>query len=108
MGNEYLFGIGGVALGLGGMYLLIRQGIIPNPSPVAPVTARASAPMRRSFARPRPMTNQNNAFTGKFGRKSFNGKVVASNIPTRHARAGILANAQSFSDPAHSGLIRIN
>lgn len=101
MGNELLYGIGGLALGLGGMYLLIRQGIIPNPAPV--VVARARVPMRARAVQPVAMNNNS---VGKFSRQSFNGRIVAENVPTQFKRAGILASQQGWGQ--HSDLIRID
>jgi len=98
MTNNLIYGILGLGLGAGAMYLLIRQGIIP--SPVAPVVARARAPMN---ARVRPLGNRINANTRK-----FNGLVTAQNIPTQYARAGIGATAQAFSSPEHADLIRVD
>jgi len=40
--------------------------------------------------------------------RQFNGRIKATNIPTQHARAGILKQAQEFSDKAHAGMIRVD
>jgi len=48
---------------------------------------------------------------GKFERMGKEqGKIVATNIPSQYARAEILSRekSQAFSDPVHSGLIRID
>ena len=104
MKNEILYGLGGLALGVGGLYLAISQGWIPSPAP-APVVA--ISPMRARA--PQPVANTLSQY-GKFGRASYNGNVVATNIPTQHARAGILARPQSqvFEAPMHADLIRVD
>lgn len=63
-------------------------------------------------------TNNNRKKISKFGRQypepptppapSFRGRVTARQVPTTYQRASILAKSQSFSDEAHSGLIRID
>jgi len=40
--------------------------------------------------------------------KQFGGRVIATNIPTRFARAGILAKSQIFGDLAHADMIRVD
>ena len=47
-------------------------------------------------------------FTGQSNGRVFGGRVTATNVPTEYARAGIGAGAQSFSDPMHAGMIRVD
>ncbi len=71
-----------------GVVNLVKGVITPAPAQVAAVTA----------------SNNGNGFPGK----TFGGRVTAKNVPTQYARAGILAGAQQFSDPAHADLIRVD
>ncbi|MBA7709317.1 hypothetical protein ES703_118231 [subsurface metagenome] len=95
MTNKIIYGVIGLGAGAGLMWLAIRQGWIV--SPVAPVVARARAPMQ-ARARPVNRTNTN--------ARQFNGRVTATNIPTQYARAGIGATQQGWGQ--HADLIRVD
>ncbi len=65
------------------------------------VTARAAMNNNNNIGKP-------HTYAPTFGGPTFRGKVTAKNIPTEYTRAGILSGAQSFSDPSHAGLIRVD
>ena len=48
------------------------------------------------------------AYAPVAGGPVFGGRVTATNIPTRYARAGILSGAQAFESPEHADLIRVD
>jgi len=119
MQTDILYGILGVGIGAGAMYLLIQQNIIPSPNGttararVNSATQVARTPMR---ANARPVVNAGpTQYAGKFSSagsngRTFGGVVTAQSIPSQYARSGILArpSSQSFSEPSHADLIRID
>lgn len=78
--------------------------------------ARAAAPVVTAGTTVRAVaSNSMGGYAGKsfsvtpsFGGPTFGGRVTAQDIPTRYARAGILAGAQAFEAPEHADLIRVD
>jgi hypothetical protein len=100
---EYLakiFNITGSNLLANGTVKLIKGAITP--------TATARAVSVNSNSGVGGYAGKSFSYAPSFGGPTFGGRVTAQNIPTRYARAGILAGAQAFESPEHADLIRVD